>query len=94
MSSHTPHHMSASQSHHSHGAGAGGGGAQGQTGEPDSALRAKKHLCYAMHFPIPQDEYGNHENNQRIVMLYGVGKARDEARHIVKKTTKVSRAEF
>ena len=55
----------------------------------DTALRAKKHLCYATHFPVPQDEFSNHECNQRFMMLYGVGKARDEARHVLKKINKV-----
>ena len=47
-----------------------------------------KHLQYATHFPIPQEEYCNHECNQRMVVLYGVGKARDESRHVFKKATK------
>lgn len=45
-------------------------------------------MLYAQHFPIPQDEMSSHECNQRMTVLYGVGKARDEARHIVKKVTK------
>ncbi|ELT92763.1 hypothetical protein CAPTEDRAFT_163894 [Capitella teleta] len=47
-----------------------------------------RHLVYVTHFPIPQDDLYSHECNQRQVLLYGVGKARDEARHIVKKITK------
>ncbi|CAL4069283.1 unnamed protein product, partial [Meganyctiphanes norvegica] len=47
-----------------------------------------RHLIYAQQFPLPQDEAYNHEINQRYVLLYGVGKARDEARHAVKKLTK------
>ncbi|XP_063430577.1 mediator of RNA polymerase II transcription subunit 12-like protein isoform X5 [Mytilus trossulus] len=47
-----------------------------------------RHMLYAQHFPIPQDEMSSHECNQRMTVLYGVGKARDEARHIVKKVTK------
>jgi mediator of RNA polymerase II transcription subunit 12 len=43
---------------------------------------------YVTHFPIPQDELNSHECNQRMVLLYGVGKARDDARHIIKKITK------
>ena len=46
-----------------------------------------KHLIYATHFPIPQDEYG-HEGNQRMMVLYGVGEARDEAKQMVRRITK------
>ena len=49
---------------------------------------AARHMLYTTHFPIPQDECTLHECNQRLVLLYGVGKARDEARHAVKKVTK------
>ncbi|MEJ1277562.1 hypothetical protein NN561_008479 [Cricetulus griseus] len=34
------------------------------------------------------DESSNHECNQRTILLYGVGKERDEARHQLKKITK------
>ncbi|XP_032668438.1 mediator of RNA polymerase II transcription subunit 12 isoform X2 [Odontomachus brunneus] len=48
-----------------------------------------RHLLYTTHFPLPQDEtYSQHECNQRHVLLYGVGRVRDEARHVVKKMTK------
>ncbi|XP_078266596.1 mediator of RNA polymerase II transcription subunit 12-like protein isoform X3 [Rhinoraja longicauda] len=47
-----------------------------------------RHLQYATHFPIPQDETSSHECNQRMILLYGVGKQRDEARHQLKKITK------
>ncbi|XP_077204785.1 mediator of RNA polymerase II transcription subunit 12-like protein isoform X2 [Paroedura picta] len=47
-----------------------------------------RHLQYATHFPIPQDESSNHECNQRMILLYGVGKDREEARHQLKKITK------
>nr|XP_006824481.1 PREDICTED: mediator of RNA polymerase II transcription subunit 12-like protein-like [Saccoglossus kowalevskii] len=53
-----------------------------------SCIKQCKHLLYAKHFPIPQDEISSHECNQRLVVLYGVGKARDEARHAVKKVQK------
>lgn len=49
---------------------------------------ANRHLLYTLHFPLPQDEYFVHECNQRHILLYGVGKAKDEARHMVKKVTK------
>ncbi|XP_039343228.1 mediator of RNA polymerase II transcription subunit 12-like protein isoform X2 [Mauremys reevesii] len=47
-----------------------------------------RHLQYATHFPIPLDESSSHECNQRMILLYGVGKERDEARHQLKKITK------
>uniref|UniRef100_A0A8B9JWH7 Mediator complex subunit 12 n=1 Tax=Astyanax mexicanus TaxID=7994 RepID=A0A8B9JWH7_ASTMX len=47
-----------------------------------------RHIQYATHFPIPQEESASHECNQRQVVLYGVGKQRDEARHAIKKITK------
>ncbi|RXM29446.1 Mediator of RNA polymerase II transcription subunit 12-like protein [Acipenser ruthenus] len=47
-----------------------------------------RHLQYASHFPIPLDESSSHECNQRMVLLYGVGKQREEARHQLKKITK------
>ena len=48
----------------------------------------QRHITYTTHFPLPQDETTVHECNQRHILLYGVGKARDEARHAVKKATK------
>ncbi|XP_046392614.1 mediator of RNA polymerase II transcription subunit 12-like protein isoform X2 [Ischnura elegans] len=60
--------------------------APGSAPEP---ARQSRHLLYTTHFPLPQDDtFSNHDSNQRHVLLYGVGKERDEARHIVKKTTK------
>ncbi|RZF38411.1 hypothetical protein LSTR_LSTR006537 [Laodelphax striatellus] len=35
-----------------------------------------------------QDESSNHDCNQRHVLLYGVGRIRDEARHVVKRISK------
>lgn len=35
-----------------------------------------------------QDESSSHECNQRTILLYGVGRAREEARHQLKKITK------
>ncbi|XP_068548026.1 mediator of RNA polymerase II transcription subunit 12-like protein isoform X14 [Anas acuta] len=35
-----------------------------------------------------EDESSSHECNQRMILLYGVGKERDEARHQLKKITK------
>ncbi|XP_075426563.1 mediator of RNA polymerase II transcription subunit 12-like protein isoform X3 [Ascaphus truei] len=47
-----------------------------------------RHLQYATHFPIPLEESSTHECNQRMILLYGVGKERDEARHQLRKITK------
>ncbi|EMP39170.1 Mediator of RNA polymerase II transcription subunit 12 [Chelonia mydas] len=47
-----------------------------------------RHIQYATHFPIPQEESCSHECNQRLVVLFGVGKQRDDARHAIKKITK------
>ncbi|KAK8778545.1 hypothetical protein V5799_020115 [Amblyomma americanum] len=70
------------------GGGASGGGAHGGgTRSPNWHLR---HLQYTTHFPLPQEEGGlwSHDCNQRHILLYGVGKIRDEARHALKKVTK------
>ncbi|KAG7209569.1 hypothetical protein KM043_015646 [Ampulex compressa] len=65
----------------------GHGGHEGlDTKIPSSHSR---HLLYTTHFPLPQDETcSQHDCNQRHVLLYGVGRVRDEARHVVKKMTK------
>jgi len=48
-----------------------------------------RHLTFATHFPIsPSSDLCSHESNQRMVVLYGVGRPRDEARHAVKRATK------
>jgi len=47
-----------------------------------------RHLVFLTHFPIPNDEQSSHESNQRMMVLYGVGRHRDEARHLAKKVTK------
>ena len=39
-------------------------------------------------FSLSQDESSSHECNQRTILLYGVGKERDEARPQLKKITK------
>lgn len=49
------------------------------------------HLCKPepqKTFSVFQDESSSHECNQRTILLYGVGKERDEARHQLKKITK------
>lgn len=55
---------------------------------------SSRHLLYATHFPLPWSEGDGgappHDTNQRHVLLYGVGRHRDEARHQVKKMSKGS----
>ncbi|EDO45182.1 predicted protein, partial [Nematostella vectensis] len=48
-----------------------------------------QHLQYATHFPIPHEAATTHECNQRLVLLYGVGKARTEAINKSKEVTKL-----
>lgn len=45
-------------------------------------------VLFFLSFRGLQEESASHECNQRLVVLYGVGKLRDEARHTIKKITK------
>ncbi|KAH8373428.1 hypothetical protein KR009_006618 [Drosophila setifemur] len=51
-----------------------------------------RHYIYTKHFPIPQDDPSmssySSESNQRYILLFGVGKERDEKKHAVKKMAK------
>ncbi|CAH4017296.1 unnamed protein product [Pieris brassicae] len=49
-----------------------------------------RHYHYTMHFPLPptEPEHTPHDANQRHILLYGVGRQRDDAKHAVKKMTK------
>lgn len=51
----------------------------------DASTLCGSSLSRSPHF---QEESASHECNQRLVVLYGVGKLRDEARHTIKKITK------
>ncbi|KAM4040632.1 mediator of RNA polymerase II transcription subunit 12-like protein isoform 2-T4 [Anomaloglossus baeobatrachus] len=53
-----------------------------------STYELLRHLQYATHFPIPLEASSSHECNQRMVLLYGVGREREEARHQIRKLTK------
>ncbi|XP_046669089.1 mediator of RNA polymerase II transcription subunit 12 isoform X4 [Homalodisca vitripennis] len=57
-------------------------------GSADVKGKPSRHLLYTTHFPLPQDESSSHDCNQRHVLLYGVNKLRDEARHTVKRISK------
>lgn len=48
-----------------------------------------RHYLYAKHFPLSQDDpLSQHDCNQRYILLFGVGKERDEKKHAVKKMSK------
>lgn len=51
-----------------------------------------RHYVYTKHFPIYQDDPSAisfcSESNQRYILLFGVGKERDEKKHAVKKMSK------
>ncbi|XP_059479681.1 mediator of RNA polymerase II transcription subunit 12 isoform X2 [Neocloeon triangulifer] len=66
----------------------GGIGGLDDTVEGREGRRQSRHLIYTTHFPLPPDDTSSHDSNQRHVLLYGVGKMRDDARHVVKKTSK------
>ncbi|XP_008193999.1 mediator of RNA polymerase II transcription subunit 12 isoform X1 [Tribolium castaneum] len=60
-----------------------------ETDHNDHKVKPSRHLLYTTHFPLYQDDpFSQHDCNQRHVLLYGVGKVRDEARHTVKKMSK------
>lgn len=63
-------------------------GDQPSTQDSGDKTKQSRHQLYTKHFPIPQDESYYHDCNQRLVLLYGVGRERDNARHNVKKMTK------
>ena len=56
-------------------------------GLPDVSKKCR-HWQYCYHFPLPQDENSTHDCNQRNVLLYGVGRGRDDASRNVKKIHK------
>ncbi|XP_058826167.1 mediator of RNA polymerase II transcription subunit 12 isoform X2 [Topomyia yanbarensis] len=50
---------------------------------------SSRHFLYTEHFPLCQDDpIAQHDCNQRYILLYGVGKERDDKKHAVKKMTK------
>lgn len=51
--------------------------------------KVSRHYIYTKHFPLFNDDTtGQHDCNQRYVLLFGVGKERDERKHAVKKMAK------
>ena len=64
---------------------------QRDTSLMDSACNLPKksqHAQYAQHFPIPSENISVHETNQRLILLYGVGKARGQAITTTKEVVK------
>ncbi|GFV97760.1 mediator of RNA polymerase II transcription subunit 12-like protein [Trichonephila clavipes] len=55
---------------------------------PTTLSNTARHLLYTTHFPLPQGEIPLHDCNQRHILLFGVGKVRDEAKHTIKKMVK------
>lgn len=57
---------------------------------PVTSGTVSRHYHYTQHFPLPpaEPDHTPHDANQRHILLYGVGRARDEAKHAVKKMTK------
>ncbi|XP_053693573.1 mediator of RNA polymerase II transcription subunit 12 [Sabethes cyaneus] len=50
---------------------------------------SSRHFLYTEHFPLCQDDpITQHDCNQRYILLYGVGKERDDKKHAVKKMAK------
>lgn len=46
-------------------------------------------MCAFLAFsPFQDDESSSHDCNQRYVLLFGVGKQRDEARHTIRRISK------
>lgn len=50
--------------------------------------KKSQHAQYVLHFPIPTENFTAHENNQRLILLFGVGKARSNAMATTKEVTK------
>lgn len=81
-------HSNSSTSHHTSGLNALPSASLASNTSITNHSQQQRHLLYTLHFPLQQDDSMTHECNQRHILLYGFGKARDEARHAVKKVTK------
>lgn len=56
---------------------------------PNDSPKVSRHYIYTKHFPLCQDDpVAQHDCNQRYILLFGVGKERDEKKHAVKKMSK------
>lgn len=60
--------------------------------DDDDQPKISRHYIYTKHFPLliqhPNDKTSQHDCNQRYILLFGVGKERDEKKHAVKKMSK------
>lgn len=57
--------------------------------DDDDQPKISRHYLYTTHFPLYQgDVISQHDCNQRYILLFGVGKERDEKKHAVKKMVK------
>lgn len=55
----------------------------------ESSQSVCRHYLYTKHFPLSQDEPASqHDCNQRYILLFGVGKERDDKKHAVKRMYK------
>ena len=68
----------------------GPGGHSGFPQSPGEVWRYCRHWQYTYHFPIPcnSEDNNNHDVNQRHVILYGIGRGKDETTKQVKKLSK------
>jgi mediator of RNA polymerase II transcription subunit 12 len=57
----------------------------GSNGSSESVCR---HYLYTKHFPLSQEDGNQHDCNQRYILLFGVGKERDDKKHAVKRMYK------
>lgn len=55
----------------------------------EEPAKISRHYIYAKHFPLYNDDtIGSTDCNQRYALLFGMGKERDEQRHVIKKMVK------
>lgn len=57
--------------------------------EAEEEMKLSRHYVYTKHFPLNHEDASSlHDCNQRYILLFGVGKERDEKKHAVKKMAK------
>lgn len=60
-----------------------------ETDDAEDEPKLSRHYIYTKHFPLNhEDPSSQHDCNQRYILLFGVGKERDEKKHTVKKMAK------
>lgn len=66
-----------------------------ESDENEDEPKLSRHYVYTKHFPLNyEDPLSQHDCNQRYILLFGVGKERDENKHAVKKMAKGMRLAF